>query len=151
MLIPFTFNELLYVDDHLTPVIIAVQTTDRSILPSPPTGVSRTLILKIGTAIVAMEESYPQGGRDIEIELGEDELWALREMAISSVVVGQEFVGKNLKVKIYRALRDLSSHQITSSFLSAGESGNNRQSTLEKLRSLESKEDPEPEVVWDGK
>ena len=137
MLLSFTLNELLYIDDHLIPMIVAPQIADRTMIPTPPAGEIKNLILKIGAAIVELDDGYPQGSDGVTIDLTEDELWVLREIALSSVVIGNEHVGKNLKVRIYRALRSIAANPVTGSFLMAPENENNRESTLEKLRALE--------------
>lgn len=72
--------------------------------PDAGEGPYPNLLLKIGGAIL---ESESQKGL-ITVHLTLNELWMIREVAKSSVVVGSERVGLNLLLKIYGGLRVLS-------------------------------------------
>ena len=63
-----------------------------------------TLLLKIGGAILETEQTKAA----TKVSMTIAELWMIREVAKSSVVVGSERVGLNLLIKVYEALRTLS-------------------------------------------
>lgn len=64
------------------------------------------LLLKIGGAVVEIEE---QGDKKspVPVDFSQAELWIIREVAKSGVVVGNERVGLNLLVKAYEGIRAL--------------------------------------------
>jgi hypothetical protein len=62
------------------------------------------LILKIGGAVL---ETY-QHQRPVTVHLDIGELWMVREVTKSSVVIGSERVGLNLLLKVYKGIRALS-------------------------------------------
>ena len=57
------------------------------------------LMEKIGRGIISIQKRPT-----IPVELGESELYILRELCISYIKINNEFVGYNLKRKIYQAL-----------------------------------------------
>jgi hypothetical protein len=61
------------------------------------------LLLKIGSAVLETEQQKAP----VELQFSLNELWVIREIAKSSVVVGGERVGLNLLLKIYRGIRAL--------------------------------------------
>ena len=61
------------------------------------------LLLKIGSAVLETE----QRKAPVVVELTIEELWIIREVAKSSVVVGNERVGLSLLLKIYGGIRTL--------------------------------------------
>ncbi len=75
-----------------------------------------TLLLKIGSAILESEQH--KAPATVYLSLGD--LWTMREVAKSSVVVGGERVGLNLLLKIYAGIRALTAefdmHSLVSNF-----------------------------------
>ena len=61
------------------------------------------LLLKIGAAVLETDRTKDP----VEVALALHELWIVREVAKSSVVVGSERVGLNLVIKVYEGLRHL--------------------------------------------
>ena len=61
------------------------------------------LLLKIGSAVLETEQQKAP----VELQFSLNELWVIREIAKSSVVVGGERVGLNLLLKIYQGIRAL--------------------------------------------
>lgn len=116
-----TRNELLVIDDKLTLLIgqtfavDADEDQDSSLLlqgevernslrgthASAEVAANYELLMKVGRAIVDDQA-------ETEINFDEDEIWILRELAQSALVVGSgasaERVGLNLKRKVYKAL-----------------------------------------------
>ncbi len=63
-----------------------------------------TLLLKIGGAVLETEQLKAAA----KVSMGLTELWMIREVTKSSVVVGSERVGLNLLLKVYEGIRALS-------------------------------------------
>lgn len=103
MRIELTRNEVLYLDDKLTLILASIEDMDefpitlRGVASTAELAAGSELLLKLGRAIIDDKQQT-------EINFVADELWLLRELAQSSVVVGKEPVGLNLKKKIYRVL-----------------------------------------------
>ena len=74
-----------------------------------------TLLLKIGGAVLETEQLKAPA----QLSLGLAELWMIREVTKSSVVVGSERVGLNLLIKVYEAIRALSAEPDMQSVVSA--------------------------------
>lgn len=133
--VSFTLLELLYIDDNLTPEIVDTSQTNRPQFSSGAIGTTRSLIFKIGDGILDLTESNES---DIIVSLIEDELWTLREMAISSIVVGSERVGLSIKTKIYQSFRDYAALGVLQDFwIAAAEDVPDDINVIEKLKSFE--------------
>ena len=63
-----------------------------------------TLLLKIGGAVLETEQLKCSA----KVSMAIAELWMIREVTKSSVVVGSERVGLNLLLKVYEGIRSLS-------------------------------------------
>jgi len=61
------------------------------------------LLLKVGAAVLETDRTK----EPVDVALDLHELWIVREVAKSSVVVGSERVGLNLVIKVYEGLRHL--------------------------------------------
>lgn len=72
-------------------------------------GASKNFILKIGSALLRLTEEKKDA---VEVDFEEKEIWLLRELAQSSVSIGKEQVGLNLKLKVHEALRDFAAQEI---------------------------------------
>ena len=116
MEVGFTFNELVYVDNvvtsHQKVSIEEAESSLRGLVGSASIVVTQNFILKIGSVILQFIEENPAVSSTepiptINIDLEEEEIWLLREIATSSVMVGKEQVGMNLKLKVHAALREL--------------------------------------------
>ena len=102
MELSFTKEELLYLDDHI-------------FLDIPNS--SREFMTKIGTAYLSLEaETNPNSEKEISISLSLDELWIIRDLSQSTIMVGSKPVGKNLKSKVYQKLREINSQALLNSF-----------------------------------
>ena len=113
MKVKFTRNELLYLDDKFTlsftgiddmetavDVLDGEDTVLRDLVPEATMGASEELLLKIGRGLL-------ESTLEVELDLTEPDLWRIRELAQSTVKVGTEPVGLNLKLKIYRSIFDI--------------------------------------------
>ncbi len=101
------------------------------------------LLLKVGAAVLETDRTK----EPVDVALALHELWIVREVAKSSVVVGSERVGLNLVIKVYEGLRHLAAAPDVDSVVGAlGEVSRNEPDRREyeaKLRALSGKEDPE--------
>ena len=100
--INFTMNELLYIDDSVTMLIEAesgLPLPFRPLMHQALIAVPANLMEKIGKGILSI-----QNNSVVPIELGESELYMLREICLSYVKINDEHVGYNLKRKVYQAL-----------------------------------------------
>ena len=100
--INFTRNELLYIDDSVTMLIepeAGLPLPFRPLLSQALVSIPANLMEKIGRGLIRI-----QGNEEVPIELGESELYMLRELCLSYIKINGEYVGYNLKMKIYKAL-----------------------------------------------
>ena len=74
-----------------------------------------TLLLKIGGAVLETEQTKAAS----QVSMTIAELWMIREITKSSVVVGSERVGLNLLLKVYEGIRALSAEPDMQSVVSA--------------------------------
>ena len=132
--VSLTKLELLYIDDNLTPEIVDTSQTNRPQFSSGAIGTTRDFISLIGSSIVDLEESKSDA---MFVSLTEENLWTLREIAISSVVVGSERVGLNIKVKIYQAFRELASFDVLKDFTFVSEEDVPNIDVTEQLKAFE--------------
>ncbi len=118
--VSLTQNEIISIDDRLT--LLSRVSKDNYFEPMRGLGSNAEmpsepeLILKLGSALlVCVDEKV----KEVEINFTEKELWLLREMANSGIMFGKESIGFNLKVKIHRALRNISNYFINEEFIDA--------------------------------
>lgn len=104
----FTKLELLYIDDKISEDVHDV---------------GKELMMKLGSAIIMLIE---ENSETTVLPFSEDELWVVRNLATSSISVGNEPVGLSLKMKIYKALRELKSDDVLSDFTLSNEEGISR-------------------------
>ena len=100
--IKFTRNELLYIDDSVTMLIepeAGLPLPFRPLISQALVSIPANLMEKIGKGILKIQNQV-----EVYIELGESELYMLREICLSYVKINGEPVGYNLKKKIYQAL-----------------------------------------------
>jgi len=100
--INFTRNELLYIDDSVTMLIepeSGLPLPFRPLIHQALIAIPGGLMEKIGMGILRVEKDSV-----VPIELGESELYMLREICLSYVKINGEHVGYNLKKKVYQAL-----------------------------------------------
>ena len=98
----FTRNELLYIDDSVTMLIepeAGLPLPFRPLLSQALVSIPANLMEKVGRGLIRI-----QGNEEVPIELGESELYMLRELCLSYIKINGEYVGYNLKMKIYKAL-----------------------------------------------
>jgi len=94
-------------------------------------GAERSFILSLGRALLSANEESGDGVCTLILE--EDDLWLLRELAVSSKMIGKEPVGLNLKIKIYNALRELDSEDVMGDFSLSTEEGLQMEAVKEPL------------------
>ena len=101
-------NEVMYLDDSLTLMLERNEladsvTTLRAMVPSAQLPAPVTLLDKIGMAVLAVTDPTHKGETTL-IHLNDSEIYMLREICHSYSKVGKEYVGYNLKRKLYLAL-----------------------------------------------
>ena len=101
------------------------------------------LLLKVGAAVLETDRT----NEPVDVVLALSELWIVREVAKSSVVVGSERVGLSLVIKVYEGLRHLAAAADVDSVVGElGEVSRNEPDRREyeaKLTELSGKGDPE--------
>ena len=106
--IHMTHNEVMFIDDSLTMMIekdVGQEsfTTMRAMLPSAVLPAPVDLLDKMGIAVLRVTDSEnTEGGTTVH--LNDSEIYMLRELCHSYSKVGNEYVGYNLKKKLYKAL-----------------------------------------------
>ena len=103
-----TRNEALYIDDSLSLMIERGENerhvgTMRLQLLSAPMGGTLDLIEKITYAVLYTTDDANKG-KEAKVEVSEEDIYTLREIAQSYIKVGSEMVGFNLKRKLYTLL-----------------------------------------------
>lgn len=136
--IQLTLLESLYLSDSLSMFTQGPpEVLSESASPLPE------LLLKIGAAVLETDRMK----EPVDVALALQELWIVREVAKSSVVVGSERVGLNLIIKVYEGLRQFAAAADVDSVVEAfGEVSRNEPERREyeaKLRALSGKEDLE--------
>jgi len=106
--IEMTHNEVMYLDDSLTLMLERNEladsvTTMRAIVPSAQLPAPVTLLDKIGMAVLDVTDPEHKGETTL-VHLNDSEMYMLREICHSYSKVGKEYVGYNLKRKLYLAL-----------------------------------------------
>lgn len=117
--VALTFNEALYLDDQLTlqvedPAEYGLDGeffyTLRSISSGAATSTTAEFLLKLGGVLLELLHEE-DGHATVDAYLSEQELWVVRELAQSSVLVGNEKVGLNLKIKVHEALQSIAAEK----------------------------------------
>ena len=103
-----TRNETLYIDDSLSLMIERGESerhvgTMRLQMLSAPMGGTLDLIEKITYAVLYTTDDTNKG-KEAKVEVTEEDIYTLREIAQSYIKVGNEMVGFNLKRKLYMLL-----------------------------------------------
>ena len=106
--INMTHNEVLFLDDSLTMMLEREGTqepitTMRVMVPSAHLPAPVSLIDKLGMAVLRITDPDNRGGGTV-IHLNDTDIYMLREICHSYCKVGREYVGYNLKRKLYLAL-----------------------------------------------
>ena len=106
--IEMTHNEIMYLDDSLTMMLERNEladsvTTMKPLVPSAQLPAPVTLLDKIGIAVLDVTDPDHRG-ETTTVELNDSEIYMLREICPSYAKVGKEYVGYNLKRKLYLAL-----------------------------------------------
>ncbi|MBI2020214.1 hypothetical protein HYS94_02225 [Candidatus Daviesbacteria bacterium] len=111
MLIDFTLNELLFIDDELTAYDSHSEEIVTMRMPNanPATiGAHLETIRKIGGAIL---EAFDRK-TNVSVDLEFYEVLIIRELARSTKTMGDETVGLNLKRKVYQALQRIEAEEM---------------------------------------
>ena len=143
MTLSLSRNEALYIDDSLS---LMIERTDadrmigtmRLLLLSAPMGAPLDLIERVTYAVLYTTDDANHG-KEAEIEVTEEDIYILREIAQSYIKVGSELVGFNLKRKLYNLLHsgytsDAEWDNILSSF-------DSRQARLENIIEAKKKQE----------
>ena len=120
MIIEPTRRELCFIDDSLTllrenidPYENKDKTIQRVLAPMASTAAPIFLITKVGAALLEAFENEKKGKSATSIvNLEEDELLTLREIAHTGATYDEERVGLNLKVKIHAGLRSIAIDEV---------------------------------------
>jgi len=115
MIVSFTRRELCFIDDSLTllrenidPYENKDKIIQRVLAPMASTAASISLITKIGAALLEAFENEKRDKPDNStVNLEEEELLTLREIAHTGATYDDERVGLNLKIKIHEGLRNI--------------------------------------------
>ena len=118
LIINLTKGELCLIDDSLTLLHPKSGEADeyppniiyRVLLPSASSAAPMELLDCIGAALleaheksIGMEERSPE----VSLDISEEYLWLIREIANTNIMFGKEPVGYNIKIKVHQALRQL--------------------------------------------
>ena len=102
-----TRNEVLFLDDSLTMMIEnegqSAVTTMRVMMPSAYLPAPVSLIDKLAMAVLRIADPENVAGGTV-VHLNDTDIYMLREICHSYCKVGREYVGYNLKRKLYTAL-----------------------------------------------
>ena len=103
-----TRNEILFLDDSLTMMLEKegpqeAITTMRVMMPSAYLPAPVTLIDKLGMAVLRITDPDAEEAGTV-VHLNDTDVYMLREICHSYCKVGREYVGYNLKRKLYLAL-----------------------------------------------
>lgn len=114
MIIHFTKGELCLIDDSFTLLHSRGGEEDpskliyRVLAPSASTAAPIELLDSIGAALLeAHEKADTKEDVEVSLDLSEEYLWMIREIANTNIVFGKEPVGYNLKIKVHQALRQI--------------------------------------------
>ena len=123
MIVSFTRKELCFMDDSLT--LIRPDEDDefeerprlvfRTLAPSAGTAAPIELMNIIGAALLDAHEQEMEESTGVvsEVDLSEEFLWVIREIAHSGARYGDESTGYNVKIKIHQALRQIRRDEVT--------------------------------------
>jgi len=110
----FTKGELCLIDDSFTLLHPRGREEDpskliyRVLAPSASTAAPMELLDSIGAALLeAHEKADTKEDVEVSLDLSEEYLWMIREIANTNIVFGKESVGYNLKIKVHQALRQI--------------------------------------------
>tara|TARA_Y100000310_G_C20568814_1_gene756924 strand:- start:493 stop:966 length:474 start_codon:yes stop_codon:yes gene_type:complete len=143
MTLSLSRNEALYIDDSLS---LMVERTDadrmigtmRLLLLSAPMGAPLDLIEKITYAVLYTTDDANQA-KEAQVEVTEEDIYILREIAQSYIKVGSEAVGFNLKRKLYNLLH--SSYTSDAEWDKVLASFDSRQARLENIIETKKKQE----------
>jgi len=114
LIIHFTKGELCLIDDSFTLLHPRGREEDpskliyRVLAPSASTAAPMELLDSIGAALLeAHEKADTKEDVEVSLDLSEEYLWMIREIANTNIVFGKESVGYNLKIKVHQALRQI--------------------------------------------
>ena len=114
MIIHFTKGELCLIDDSFTLLHSRGGEEDpskliyRVLAPSASTAAPIELLDSIGAALLeAHEKTDAKKDVEVSLDLSEEYLWMIREIANTNIVFGKEPVGYSLKIKVHQALRQI--------------------------------------------
>ena len=137
-----TRNEALYIDDSLSLMIERGEGerhvgTMRLQMLSAPMGGTLDLIEKITYAVLYTTDDANRG-KEAKVEVTEEDIYTLREIAQSYIKVGNEMVGFNLKRRLYTLLhKEYTSDAEWESLLASFDSREGRIQNIIKARKEE--------------
>ena len=149
MIIYLTKGELCLIDDSLTllhPKSGEIDTDPPNIIyrvlaPSASTAAPIELLDSIGAALLEAHERADTGDDFVvSLDLSEEFLWLIREIANTNIVFGQEPVGYNIKIKVHQALRQIRRDEIVGNLRVSAEDVPFDRTKLDVFQILESDE-----------
>ena len=140
-----TRNEALYIDDSLSLMIEREARGESRIgtmrlqMLSAPMGAPIDLIDKITLAVLYTTDDTNKG-KEARVNVSDEDLYIIREVSQSYIIVGSEMVGYNLKKKLYTLLhQDYTSDEEWNKLLAPFDSVDQRlQNIIESKRTEES-------------
>ena len=148
LIISLTKNELCYIDDSLTLLQPRYKEFEegqqkiiyRVLAPSASTAAPVELLDIVGAALIEahdIEKTTNSSGHVIPIDLSEEYLWLIREIANTSIVFGEEFVGYNIKIKIHQALRQIRRDEVIGPIDTVSDDASYSEDRLDAFKILE--------------
>jgi len=145
LIIYLTKGELCLIDDSLT-LLTSKEIEDsppkiihRMLVPSASTAAPIELLDSIGAALLeAHEKGETKNDVGVSLDLSEENLWLIREIANTNIMFGKEPVGYNIKIKVHQALRQIRRDAAMGDILVSGEDASYDRDKLNALQILES-------------
>lgn len=149
MIIHLTKGELCLIDDSLTLLHPKSRGADdytpqiihRVLAPSASTAAPIELLDSIGAALLeAHERSSTEENVGVSLDLPEEYLWVIRELANTNIMFGKEPVGYNIKIKVHQALRQIRRDEAIGDIQVSSEDVSYDRTKLDAFQILESDE-----------
>jgi len=146
LIIHFTKGELCLIDDSFTLLHPRNGGVDdyppkmihRVLVPSASTAAPIELLDSVGDALLeAHEKAKTEENMGVPLNLSEENLWLIREIASTNIMFGEEPVGYNIKIKVHQALRQIRRDEILGNIEVSGEDISYDRDKLDALQILE--------------
>jgi len=149
LIVHLTKGELCLIDDSLTLLHPKSGETEeyppkiiyRMLLPSASTAAPIELLDSIGAALLeAHEKVETEEDAGVSLDLSEEYLWLIREIANTNIMFGKEPVGYNIKIKVHQALRQIRRDEVIGNIKVSSNDVTYDRDKLDALQILESDE-----------